>query len=48
MYIIKNMENYDKIMTIYKENVPIIPYFSMNDKKYMLFLQNFIKLYHVF
>ena len=48
MYIIKNIENYDKMRTIYKERVPFIPYFSMKDKQYMLFLQNFIKLYYVF
>ena len=48
MYIIKNIENYDKMRTIYKERVTIIPYFSMTDKQYMLFLQNFIKLYNVF
>ena len=48
MYIIKDIENYDKMRTIYKERVPFLPYFSMNDKQYTLFLQNFIKLYHVF
>ena len=43
MYIIENIENYDKMRTIYKERVQIIPYLSMNDKQYMLFFENFIK-----
>jgi hypothetical protein len=46
MYIIKNIENYYKMRTIYKERVPFIPYFSMNDKQYMLFLQNYIMFFN--